>query len=70
MEIRCFRVVFPSLVTTTMQPLWKPAQPQSEQRHLIPPDSFFFLLRLFGNYRIAFGATVDFSGYESRLHGF
>ena len=29
---------FPSLVTTTMQPLWKPAQPQSEQRHLIPPD--------------------------------
>jgi hypothetical protein len=26
------------------QPLWKPAQPQSEHRHLIPPDSFFLLL--------------------------
>jgi len=32
-----------------VQPLWKPAQPQAEQRQLIPPDSFFlFLLRLFG----------------------
>jgi len=32
-----------------MQPLWKPAQPQSEQRHLIPWDSFFlFLTRLSG----------------------
>jgi hypothetical protein len=32
-----------------MQPLWKPAQPQSEQRQLIPPGSFFlFLPRLFG----------------------
>src|SRR5262249_37149391 len=41
---------FPSLVTTTMQPLWKPAQPQSEQRHLIPSDSFFlFSPRLLGN---------------------
>jgi hypothetical protein len=40
---------FPSFVTTTTQPLWKPAQPQSEQRHLIPSDSFFrFLPRLFG----------------------
>ncbi|HSE91303.1 MAG TPA: hypothetical protein VLJ79_34160 [Candidatus Binatia bacterium] len=25
---------FPSFVTITMQPLWNPAQPQSEQRHL------------------------------------
>src|SRR5262249_29440900 len=40
---------FASLVTTTMQPLWKPAQPQSEQRQLIPRDSFFlFLPRLSG----------------------
>jgi hypothetical protein len=40
---------FPALVTSTVQPLWKPAQPQSEQRQLIPPDSFSFsLLRLFG----------------------
>ena len=31
-----------------MQPLWKPAQPQSEQRDLIPRDSFFFLPGLFG----------------------
>jgi len=35
---------FPSLVTTTMQPLWNPAQPQSEQRQLIPPDSFLLFL--------------------------
>jgi hypothetical protein len=57
-----------------MRPLWTPAQPQSEQRQLIPPSSFFlFLLRLFGkNYlvRIAFGATVESPGYESRVHGF
>jgi hypothetical protein len=26
---------FPSLVTTTMQPLWNPAQPQSDQRQLM-----------------------------------
>jgi hypothetical protein len=26
-----------------MQPLWNPAQPQSEHRHLIPRDSFFLL---------------------------
>jgi hypothetical protein len=32
------------LVTTTVQPLWEPAQPQSEQRHLIPPGSFFLLV--------------------------
>jgi hypothetical protein len=31
-----------------VQPLWKPAQPQSEQRKLIPSDSFF-LPRLFGS---------------------
>jgi hypothetical protein len=32
-----------------MQPLWKPAQPQCEQRQLIPPGSFFlFLPQLFG----------------------
>jgi hypothetical protein len=32
-----------------VQPLWKPAQPQSEQRQLIPRDSFFLLLsQLFG----------------------
>jgi hypothetical protein len=32
-----------------MQPLWKPAPPQSEQRQLIPSGSFFlFLPRLFG----------------------
>jgi hypothetical protein len=38
-----------SLVTTTTQPLWSPAQPQSEQRQLIPPGSFFlFLPRLCG----------------------
>jgi hypothetical protein len=36
--------LFPPLVTTTTQPLWKPVQPQSEQRQLIPPDSFFLLL--------------------------
>jgi hypothetical protein len=33
----------PSLVTTMMQPLWKPAQPQSEQR---PVDSIGFVLPL------------------------
>jgi hypothetical protein len=39
----------PKLETTTIQPLWKPPQPQSEQRQLIPPDSFFlFLPRLSG----------------------
>jgi hypothetical protein len=27
-----------------MQPLWNPAQPQSEQRHLIPSDSFFLFV--------------------------
>jgi hypothetical protein len=27
-----------------MQPLWNPAQPQSEQRQLIPWDSFFLSL--------------------------
>ena len=50
------------------QPLWKPAQPQSEHRHLIPPDSFFLLLLgLLGNalLRIAFGATVDSGRYQS-----
>ena len=32
-----------------MQVLWKPVQPHSEQRQLIPLDSFFFFLpRLFG----------------------
>jgi hypothetical protein len=32
-----------------MQPLWKPVQPQSEQRQLIPSGSFLlFLPRLFG----------------------
>jgi hypothetical protein len=32
-----------------MQSLWKPAQPQSKQRQLIPWDSFFlFLTRLSG----------------------
>ena len=37
----------PKLETATIQPLWKPPQPQSEQRWLIPWDSFFlFLLRL------------------------
>jgi len=61
---------FPALVTTTVQPLWKPAQPQPEQRQLISPDSFFLLLaRLFAKTiaRIALGAMVDSSGYESRL---
>jgi len=36
---------FPSLITTTVQPLWNPAQPQPEQRQLIPRDSFFLLSR-------------------------
>jgi hypothetical protein len=27
-----------------MQPLWDPAQPQSEQRPFIPGDSFFLFL--------------------------
>jgi hypothetical protein len=32
----------------TTQPLWNPAQPQSEQRQLIPAGSFLlYLLRLF-----------------------
>jgi hypothetical protein len=31
-----------------VQPLLNPAQPQSEQRHLIPSDSFFLLPWLFG----------------------
>jgi hypothetical protein len=31
-----------------MQPRWKPSQPQSEQRQLIPRDSFLFLPRLSG----------------------
>jgi hypothetical protein len=34
----------PKLETATEQPLWKPAQPQSEQRHLIPRDSFLLLV--------------------------
>jgi hypothetical protein len=28
-----------------VQPLWKPAQPQSEQRQLIPRDSFFLFVQ-------------------------
>ena len=43
---------FPSLVTTTTQPLWKPAQPQSEQRHLISVRSRFFFPPWF------FGKTI------------
>ncbi len=35
---------FPSLVTTTVQPLWNPVQPQSEQRQLIPRASFLLLV--------------------------
>jgi hypothetical protein len=36
-------------LTTTTQPLWNPAQRQSEQRQLIPRDSFVrFLPRLSG----------------------
>ena len=39
----------PKLETATIQPLWKPPQPQSEQRRLIPSGSFFlFLPRLSG----------------------
>ena len=34
----------PQLETATEQPLWNPATPQSEQRHLIPPASFFLLV--------------------------
>jgi hypothetical protein len=39
----------PKLETATEQPLWNPAEPQTEQRQLIPPGSFFlFLPRLSG----------------------
>jgi hypothetical protein len=37
------------LFATPWQPLWKPAQPRSEQRRVITWDSFFLFLRwLFG----------------------
>jgi hypothetical protein len=55
-----------SLVTTTVQPLLKPAQPQSEQRHLIPGDSFFlFVPRLSG--KTIF--SESHSGQQSILRG-
>jgi len=64
---------FRPLVTTTVQPLWKPAQPQREQCQLIPPGSFFLFLTsaFWKNYlvRIVFGATVDSAEYEKSLHG-
>jgi hypothetical protein len=53
------------LVTTTVQPLWKPAQPQSEQRQLIPRDWFFFLPWIFGKTTF----SESHSGQRSILPG-
>jgi hypothetical protein len=49
-----------------IEELWNPAQPQSEQRQSIPPDSFFLVLpRLFGkNY-----PSKSHSGQRSILLG-
>jgi hypothetical protein len=43
-EFKSFELFRVSLVTTTMQPLWKPAQPHSQQRHLITSDLFFLFV--------------------------
>ena len=58
----------PSLVTTTMQPLWKPAPLRLNSASCYPAESFLFVRRFVGKIIFAeshSGATVDSSGNES-----